>query len=134
MSQPTDPPADDEEPEGTLERLHSMLLNFDGAISSELLTADANTTGDDAINEYVDAARKKQDQTHKFRDSLFTTVQRALVGTLLVAVGIMAAYITSEWGHISPAVMISFHTAVVVNTIGLAYIVANYLFPRGGGD
>ena len=76
----------------------------------------------------------KGQQSHELREQLFTTVRWALISTLGAAVIIMGLYLKSEWGHIDAAVMISFHTAVVVNTIGLAYIVANYLFPRGGGD
>lgn len=89
---------------------------------------------DEKVDSLAEAARKKATQTHGFRESLFKTVRRALVATLGSSVIIMALYMVSEWGSVSPAVMISFNAAVVVNTIGLAYIIANYLFPSGGAD
>lgn len=89
---------------------------------------------DEKVDSLAETARKKAAQTHDFRESLFKTVRRALVATLLSSVIIMGLYLASEWGSVSAAVMISFNAAVVVNTIGLAYIIANYLFPSGGAD
>lgn len=87
-----------------------------------------------ATDEQVEALKKKATQTHGFRDSFFRTVKWSLISTLAAAVVIMGLYIVSEWSELESAVLISFNAAVVVNTIGLAYIVANYLFPKGGGD
>ena len=82
----------------------------------------------------IEAKKKKAEQTHDLRGRFFGTVQWALLGTLGSATVLMGCYLFSQWGSVDAAVMISFNAAVVVNTIGLAYIVANYLFPKGGGD
>ena len=87
-----------------------------------------------ATDDEIAQKKAKAEQTHNFRKTLFETVRWSLVATLAASAVMMVLYLMSQWGKVSPAVMVSFHTAVVVNTVGLAYIVANYLFPRGGGD
>lgn len=106
------------------------LERFATADESQLVAAPTKDVTDDQVETY----RNKAVQTHGFRDSFFRTVKWSLISTLAAAVVIMALYIISEWNDLQSAVLISFNAAVVVNTIGLAYIVANYLFPRGGGD
>lgn len=109
------------------------LSRWEDRLSDELDTAE-DFPDDAVVDAKSEAARRKAAQTHRFRGSLFRTVTWSLVGTLLAAVGIMGVYLASQWHHVDSAVMISFNAAVVVNTIGLAYIVANYLFPKGGGE
>lgn len=110
------------------------LSRWDVVGQDELAQSEERLPEDKVVEAQVEAARRKATQTHSFRRSLFTTIRRALVATLAAAVSVMVLYMISEWGQIDPTVVISFNAAVVVNTIGLAYIVANYLFPKGGGD
>jgi hypothetical protein len=111
------------------------LSKFDAGSLEDLTARQENLPNDAAINDAkAAAARRKASQTHKFRESLFSTVRWALIATLAASVAVMGVYMGSQWGEIEPAVIISFNAAVVVNTVGLAYIVANYLFPKGGGD
>ena len=87
-----------------------------------------------ASGKQIEAAKNKANQTYDFRDSFFRTVKWSLIATLAAAVVVMVLYIIADWGHLDATVLISFNSAVVVNTLGLAYIVANYLFPKGGSD
>lgn len=96
-------------------------------------TPDKSPT-DETIDHKAKAARDKAVQTHDFREKFFKTIRGALVASLLASALLMGVYAISQWGHIDAKVMMSFNAAVVVNTIGLAYIVAKYLFPEGGGD
>lgn len=89
---------------------------------------------DELVERKVDAATRKADQTHKFREKFFGTVSWAVLGTLVASVVVMLLYLCSEWGQLDAAVLIAFNSAVVVQVIGLAYIVAKYLFPEGGAE
>lgn len=107
--------------------------DYDDSVLDEL-TASEKFPTDGEVDQRTELARRKATQTHEFRETLFRTVRRALVTILAMSSVVMVLYMISEWGDVSPAVMISYNVAVVVNTIGLAYIIANYLFPRGGAD
>lgn len=68
-------------------------------------------------------------QANTLRPIFFWSVVAAMSFTLVASVGIMGFYIWSQWDDLDSAVMIAWMSAAVVETIGLAYIVANYLFP-----
>jgi hypothetical protein len=51
---------------------------------------------------------------------------------VLAATGFMVAYVCSQWHHIDASVMIAYFTSVVVESIGILYVIAKYLFPRSG--
>lgn len=60
-----------------------------------------------------------------------------LVWTLALASAIVVVstvalfvYMYSEWGHVAASVMVSWFGSVVVQVIGIVYLVAAYLFPR----
>lgn len=89
---------------------------------------------DDLVESKTEAALRKANQTHDFRDRFFTTISGSLIGILLSSVLVMLLYVISQWGEVSGAAVVSFNAAVVVNVLGLALILANYLFPKGGGD
>lgn len=75
------------------------------------------------------AEADRLEQANALRPFFFWSVVASMAFTLLASVGIMAFYIWSQWDDIDSAVMIAWMSAAVVETIGLAYIVANYLFP-----
>jgi hypothetical protein len=110
---------------------HMSWADFDDVTLERLDQAAGVTAADATVSHAAEAARKKADQKHEQREELFKTVRRCLVCTLAASALIMAFYIRSQWGNIASAVMISWNVAIVVNTIGLAYIVANYLFSDG---
>lgn len=66
---------------------------------------------------------------NKQRDHFFKFVVAAVAFSLASSVGLMALYFWSEWHEIDSAVLIAWFSANVVQVIGLAYVIANYLFP-----
>ncbi|WP_282944443.1 hypothetical protein [Cellulomonas endometrii] len=72
--------------------------------------------------------RAQQENTH--RSWFVRWVIGVVTGTLVAGIGIMVAYICSEWSETDPSVLIAWFSASVVQTIGLAYVIANYLFPK----
>lgn len=101
------------------------------------LGANASDLADD---EAVASALRKSEvaaaqQAHGMRERFFNFVVRSVVGTLIATGLVMAAYVVSQWGRLAPGVMVSFYSAVVVQVIGLAYIIARYLFaPRSNSN
>lgn len=49
---------------------------------------------------------------------------------VVASFGAMAFYIWSQWGKIDPVVMTAWFTSVVVEVLGILFIVASYLFPK----
>lgn len=101
---------------------------------------DAQPPARDATDAHVDntlaAENERRVQANQLRKRFFWAVVCAMCFVLVASVGIMGFYIWSEWGEIDTAVMIAWLSATVVQTIGLAYIIANYLFPalKGNGN
>lgn len=119
-------------------RLVALWEQFSG-VSAGSLDAEqgdkALTTPDKAVlDEAAAAAARKANQTHVMREELFGTLRKILVAIVGAAAAITVLYIVSQWGEVDATVIISFNAAVVVNCIGLVYIIAKYLFPEGGGD
>lgn len=83
----------------------------------------------DRRSKRAQAERAEQDNDH--RKTFVKWVIRAVTGTLAVSVALMVLYVISEWGHIAPQVMVAWFSATVVQTLGLAYVIARYLFPAG---
>ena len=48
------------------------------------------------------------------------------------ATAFMIAYVASQWHHIDASVMIAYFTSVVVQSIGILYVITKYLFPQSG--
>lgn len=94
---------------------------------------------EEASDQDVERALRQTDvaaakQAHKMRKRFFRFVVRSVVSTLVATGAIMGAYVVSQWGDLDAAVMVAFFSAVVVQVLGLAYIIARYLFaPRGYG-
>lgn len=83
----------------------------------------------DIANGLQRAALTKANQDNVHRATFVTWVIRIVSGTLLSSVGIMALYVKSEWHEIEAEVLIAWFSATVVQTLGLAYVIAKYLFP-----
>jgi hypothetical protein len=92
---------------------------------------------DEASDKAIDSALRRSDvkaaqQAHRMRKRFYNFVVKAVFGTLAASALTMFLYVISQWGKIDAAVMVAFFSAVVVQVIGLAYIIARYLFaPRG---
>ncbi|MCL2464647.1 MAG: hypothetical protein FWF28_06235 [Micrococcales bacterium] len=103
------------------------------APAAALERAKVRRTADDADVEAarrLDIARAVQaEQDNAHRGIFVKWVIRTVSASIVVGAGIMAAYAFSQWHSFDSAVLISRFSASVVQTIGLAYVVAHYLFP-----
>lgn len=70
----------------------------------------------------------------KYRQQLVPFTKWCVACVLASAVAVMGLYIGSEWGELAPEVVLGFFGAVVVETIGILYIISTYLFPKGGAN
>lgn len=114
-----------------LTKRERMIADF-SRISAEALTSVPATQA--VSDDQIDDQKRKARQTHQFRDSFFRVVCTSVIGALAASIASVAAYCFSEWGQLDSTVIIGFNAAVVVQVIGLALIVAKYLFPEGGAD
>lgn len=103
-------------------------------VTSDALEAPEDSPSDAEIDHKAESARKKAAQEHEQRDALFKVIARSLVGALFASVAVTFTYSISQWGGIDPLVIIGFNASVVVQVIGLSYIVARHLFPDGRED
>ncbi|WP_344734216.1 hypothetical protein [Nocardioides fonticola] len=83
---------------------------------------------DETVDAKVKMAQQREEQAHGFRQRFFNTVTRTLWVALSSSVVLLALYMISEWHEVSPTVMVAYFSAVVVNVLGLAFIVARYVF------
>ncbi|GMA33541.1 hypothetical protein [Litorihabitans aurantiacus] len=101
-----------------------------GATVDQLDKPSAAEVNDKTANRILNAEADRQDQANKLRERFFWSVTGAMSFALVSSVLVMGAYIWSEFGDVQIQVMIAWLSATVVETIGLAYIIANYLFPK----
>lgn len=85
-------------------------------------------------NPYVGALRQQhilelQDKSKKRSDMMKWTLKLA-TAVVIVSFVVMGSYMWSEWGELDPVVLTGWFAAVVAQTVGLIYVLANYLFPK----
>lgn len=90
-------------------------------------------TDEEITNGLRQAALDRANQNNDHRKRFVRWVIRIVTGTLLSSVVIMGLYVNSEWHEIHPPVMIAWFSATVVQTLGLAYVIAKHLFPASSG-
>ena len=84
--------------------------------------------------EMLDADLADRRQTAALRGSFASVIKWAMIATLAATGLLMAAYLlltTFFEAELDTAVMVAWFSSTVVQVIGLAYVVANYLFPTG---
>lgn len=74
------------------------------------------------------AEATKAEQSNTLREKFFFAATGGTGALLTVNIVIFAAYMKSEWGHISEAVMLAWISSTVVEVLGIVYIIARYLF------
>lgn len=102
---------------------------------ASLQSRPANSQNPVEIEEHVQSLQKAQvrqlEQEHKQRASFFWFAVVVVTLTLAGNFAVFAFYIRSEWTHISDTVMVTWIGATVVEVLGIAFIIATHLFPRG---
>lgn len=95
----------------------------------------ANSHNPIETEEHVQSLQKAQvrqlEQEHTQRASFFRFAVVVVTLTLAGNFAVFAFYIRSEWTHISDTVMVTWIGATVVEVLGIAFIIATHLFPRG---
>lgn len=108
---------------------------FLSAASDELdkTEPDNEDPGDVSLADQIDSEHVEELKAARgYRQQLVPFTKWCVAGVLTSAVIVMGLYIGSEWGELAPEVLLGFFAAVVVETIGILYVISTYLFPKGG--
>ena len=113
--------------------IFDRLNKYDEALPSALDKPAVEDASDKEVaHDLKNAEIDQAYQANTLRKSFFKFVVVAVAGVLIASAALMGMYVWSEWSELDPGVMIAWYSATVVQVIGLAYIVARYLFaPRG---
>lgn len=65
----------------------------------------------------------------KTRKHVIRVVLWLIPSIVLLPIGVLVAYLTSEWGNLSAVVMTGWFASVAAQVIGLSLVVFKYLFP-----
>lgn len=76
---------------------------------------------------------RKSRQANEQRESFFKWAKRLIVAVLLVGAMSMAFYIGSQWGKLEAGVFVAWFASVIVETLGLGFIIGEYLFEPSSG-
>ena len=71
---------------------------------------------------------RDRNQAHDMRKHFYRLAVALLSGAIIASVGVLGAYMWSQWGEVEATVMVGFFGSVAAEVIGLAAIVARYLF------
>lgn len=113
----------------------TIASNFDDAEIDDLeSSAPIHLTTADTAREIASAEAKRAHQQNVLRGKFFRWVCWVVGGALAGNFALFSFYIRSQWGHISDSVMISWISASVIEVLGLAYIIARYLFEHAAPE
>ncbi len=76
----------------------------------------------------ADAEADRAHQQNHLRERFFAWTRWVVAGALSANFGIFSAYMVSQWHHVSDQVMIAWIGATVIEVLGVALIIAKYLF------
>jgi hypothetical protein len=86
-----------------------------------------------SIADRIDDERLKElTEARRYRRATVKFTLRAVGGLDTFATAFMIAYVASQWHHIEPSVIIAYFSSVVVQSIGVLYVISKYLFPQAG--
>lgn len=103
----------------------AVVEQLDNQVPRFMRTAEEGESHRDKMN---DAELKKARQQNKLRKRFFKWAGLTVVLSLLGNFILFAAFMKANGGKISDPVMIAWISATVVEVLGIAYIIANYLF------
>lgn len=89
-----------------------------------------NSATDSELDEYTKAALDDGKQNRRLRRHFFYFITVAVSTVIIAGIAVVGLYFGSEWGHVDASVIVAWFSAEIVQTIGLAYIVAKYLFSK----
>lgn len=68
-------------------------------------------------------------QAHKLRTPFFWLASGLAGASVVAGIVVVIWYLVVAGAEVSPVVLVSFFTSVVVETLGILYIIARYLYP-----
>lgn len=109
---------------------------FSGLLSAsidDLAKTPAPNPPTQSVAERIDDERLKElTEARRYRRATVKFTLRAVGGLDIFATAFMIAYVCSQWHHIEASVIIAYFTSVVVESIGILYVISKYLFPQAG--
>lgn len=103
------------------------------ASADELANTPTPNTPDKSVNDRIDEERVRElAAARKYREEIVKFTLRTVGALVLVATIFMITYVASQWHHIDASVMIGYFSSVVVQSIGILYVISRYLFPKAG--
>jgi hypothetical protein len=99
----------------------------------DLANTPAQNPPEKSIAERIDDEKLEElKDARNYRKSIVTFTLITVGGLVLAATGFMIAYMVSQWDEIAAGVMIAYFSSVVVESIGILYVISRYLFPHSG--
>jgi hypothetical protein len=103
-------------------------IDYDTMIDELLAQPPALLSSPRRARSLAAAQADKAHQQNQLRQRFFTWARWIVSGALAGNFGIFITYMVSQWNHIADKVMMAWISATVVEVLGLAYIIAKYLF------
>jgi hypothetical protein len=86
-----------------------------------------------SVADRIDDERLKElTEARRYRRATVKFTLRAVGWLDAFATTFMIAYVVSQWHHVEAAVIIAYFSSVVVQSIGVLYVISKYLFPQAG--
>jgi hypothetical protein len=109
------------------------LLNYVTASTDDLARTPAPNPTDKSLKERINEERYKELRAaNRYRRAIVRFTLTTVAALVLAATIFMGLYVGSQWHHIEASVMIGYFSSIVVESIGILYIIARYLFPHSG--
>lgn len=103
------------------------------ASADELAKTPAPNPPDKSVDDRIDEERIKElAAARKYRQQIVKFTLRAVGALVFAATSFMIVYVVSQWNHIEASVMIGYFSSVVVQSIGILYVISKYLSPDSG--
>lgn len=78
------------------------------------------------------AALAEVEAANNYRKDLVGFTKWTVAGLVVAATVFMGLYIGSQWGEVEASVMVAYFTSIVLEVVGILYVIARYLFPSSG--
>lgn len=118
-----------------ISREDERIFRYFNAAASELeTTASAQVDVDDkSTQDRIDDERLGElRDAREYRKRIVTFTLIIVGGLVMAATAFMGVYMGSQWHKVEASVVIAYFTSVVVESIGILYVISQYLFPNSG--
>jgi hypothetical protein len=114
-------------------RVRESLDDLVRASLDDLAKTPAPNPPSQSVADRIDDERLKElTEARRYRRATVKFTLKAVGWLDAFATAFMIAYVYSQWHHIEASVIIAYFTSVVVESIGVLYVISKYLFPQAG--